>query len=91
MGTWTGEAANRSPMELRFTGWADGQIAAAVVFVTGATTRSFPVTGSYDVETGALQLTGGNLTVAARVTGPTVTGTYRQGNGKPLPFTAARP
>lgn len=88
-GTWTGDAGNRAPMELRILGW-DGEVRAEMKFITGATTRSFPVRGTYDPTSGALKLSGGTLTIEGFVKDGALTGTYKQGNGKLLPFSTAR-
>ena len=80
-GTWTGTAGGRpATMSLKMS--PEGQLSGELVFILGATRRSFPVRGSVDSQ-GRVRLSAGeDLSVSAQATEGTLSGTYTQGRAK---------
>ena len=78
VGAWKGTAGGRpATMLLKMT--QEGQITGELVFIMGATRRSFPVRGSVDSQ-GRLKLSSGSdLSLSAQASGTAINGTYTQG------------
>ena len=80
-GAWSGTAGGRpATMLLKMT--PEGQVTGELVFILGATRRSFPVRGSVD-EQGRMKLSSGSdLSLSAQASEASINGSYEQGRSK---------
>lgn len=80
-GAWSGTAGGRPATMLLKMG-PEGQVSGELVFILGATRRSFPVRGKVD-EQGRMALSAGDdLQLNAQASGSSINGTYDQGRSK---------
>ena len=90
-GLWSGTADQR-PLQLRITD-TDGSIRAEYSFLLGSTQRTIIASGTFDPVTGVFQVTSSaeGLSFQGRLSGSTLSGTYKKGRkGKAFQWSASR-
>lgn len=77
-GAWSGTAGGR-PATMRLKMTQEGQVTGELVFILGATRRSFPVRGSVDGQGRLTLSSGSDLSLSAQASDMAINGTYTQG------------